>query len=91
MIVGFRQKGLEDLCLTGRTRRIGAGSIRRCVRVLQMLEFAEFPEDLQIPGMGLHKLLGDPPRWSVRITANYRITFGWSGKDAVDVDFEDYH
>lgn len=56
-----------------------------------MLEFAESPEDLQIPGMGLHKLLGNPPRWSVRITANYRITFGWSGENAVDVDFEDDH
>jgi plasmid maintenance system killer protein len=28
---------------------------------------------------------------AVRVTANYRNTFGWSGEDALDVDFEDYH
>jgi plasmid maintenance system killer protein len=25
------------------------------------------------------------------VTGNYRITFGWSGENALDVDFEDYH
>jgi plasmid maintenance system killer protein len=28
---------------------------------------------------------------SMRVTGNYRITFGWSGENALDVDFEDYH
>jgi len=28
---------------------------------------------------------------SVRVSANYRITFGWSGEDAIAVNFEDYH
>jgi plasmid maintenance system killer protein len=23
--------------------------------------------------------------------SNYRITFSWSGENALDVDFEDYH
>jgi plasmid maintenance system killer protein len=27
----------------------------------------------------------------VRVTANYRITFAWSGENAEAVDFEDYH
>jgi proteic killer suppression protein len=27
----------------------------------------------------------------VRVTGNYRITFGWSGENALDIDFEDYH
>jgi len=38
-----------------------------------------------------HGLQGKPPRWSVRVTGNYRITFGWSGENALDVDLEDYH
>jgi plasmid maintenance system killer protein len=25
------------------------------------------------------------------VTGNYRITFGWSGESALDVDCEDYH
>jgi plasmid maintenance system killer protein len=38
-----------------------------------------------------HSLRGDPQRWPVRVTGNFRITFGWSGENALDVDFEDYH
>jgi len=38
-----------------------------------------------------HGLQGNPKRWSMRVTGNYRITFGWSGENALDIDFEDYH
>jgi proteic killer suppression protein len=30
-------------------------------------------------------------RDSVRVTGNWRITFGWEENDATDVDLEDYH
>lgn len=46
---------------------------------------------MNIVGLRFHGLRGNPPRWAVRVTANYRITFGWIGDDAVDVDYEDYH
>ena len=29
--------------------------------------------------------------FAVNVSGNYRITFGWSGEDAVEVDLEDYH
>ena len=39
-----------------------------------------------------HPLTGNRAgRYSVRLTANVRITFGWDGDGAVDVDIEDYH
>ena len=91
MIVGFRHKGLEELYLTGKTRRIGADYVRKCVRILQLLEAAGRPEDLNIAGYRFHGLQGSLQRWSVRVTGNFRITFGWSGENALDVDFEDYH
>ncbi|MGH7814551.1 MAG: type II toxin-antitoxin system RelE/ParE family toxin [Candidatus Binataceae bacterium] len=91
MIGGFRHKGLEELYLTGRTRWLGAEYIRKCVRILQLLETAAKPEEMNVAGFRFHSLQGNPPRWSVRVTANYRITFGWSGESAVAVDFEDYH
>ncbi|MFZ3262633.1 MAG: type II toxin-antitoxin system RelE/ParE family toxin [Terriglobales bacterium] len=91
MIKGFRHKGLEELRRTGRTRRIGADHVRKCVRILQLLEVARQPEDLNIAGFHFHGLKGSPKRWSVRVTGNYRITLGWLGEDALDVDFEDYH
>ena len=91
MIVGFRHKGLEEIYLAGKTRRIGTGHIRKCVRILQLLEAAAQPEDMNIAGFRFHGLQGNPKRWSVRVTGNYRITFGWSGENALEVDFEDYH
>ena len=91
MIGNFRHKGLEETCLTGKTRRIGADHVRKCVRILQLLEVAARPEDLNIAGFRFHALQGNPKRWSVRVSGKYRITFGWSGDNALDVDFEDYH
>ena len=47
---------------------------------------------MSYPGSYFHPLTGDRAgRYSVRLTANVRITFGWDGDGAVDVDIEDYH
>ena len=86
----IKHKGLAELHRTGRTRRIGADRIRKCVRILQLLDAAGKPEDMNILGLHFHALEGTPKAWSVRVTANYRITFGWSGEAAVDIDLEDY-
>jgi toxin HigB-1 len=91
VIGSFRHKGLEEIYLTGKTRRIGADHVRKCVRILQLLEVAAIPTDMDIAGFRFHGLQGNPKRWSVRVTGNYRITFGWSGESAVEIDFEDYH
>ena len=91
VVVGFRNRGLEEIYLTGKTHRIGAEYVRKCVRILQSLEMATQPEDMNVAGYRFHSLHGNPRRWSVRVTGNYRITFGWTGEDAHDVDFEDYH
>ena len=91
MIASFRHKGLEEIYLTGTTHRIGALYVRKCVRILQSLEVATQPEEMNLAGYRFHGLRGAPKRWSVRVTANYRITFAWSGENAEDVDFEDYH
>ena len=91
MVACFRNKGLEEIYLTGKTRRIGAEYVRKCVRILQSLEVATHPEDMNVAGYRFHSLRGNPRRWSVRVTGNYRITFAWSGENADDADFEDYH
>jgi proteic killer suppression protein len=91
MVGSFRHKGLEELHRAGATRRIGADQIRKCVRILQLLEVPTRPEDMNIAGFHFHGLRGQPRRWSVRVTGNYRVTFGWSEEIALDVDYEDYH
>ena len=91
MIGGFRHKGPEEIHLTGKTRRIDAQHVRKCVRILQLLEAVARPVDLNIAGFRFHSLQGAPKRRSLRVTGNYRITFGWSSEYAMDVDLEDYH
>jgi proteic killer suppression protein len=47
---------------------------------------------LNVPGFRLHALKGtEKGRYAVSASGNYRVTFGWSGVDAIDVDLEDYH
>jgi proteic killer suppression protein len=91
MIGSFRSKALQELYQAGASRRIGADHVRKCIRILSLLEASEQPEDMTVAGLHFHSLQGKPQRWSVRVSANYRITFGWSGKNAVDIDYEDYH
>jgi proteic killer suppression protein len=91
VISGFRHKGLEEIYLTGKTRKIGADHFRKCVRLLQLLDVAGRPDEMNIAGLQFHGLQGSPKRWSVRVTGNYRVTFGWSGENASDIDLEDYH
>ena len=44
------------------------------------------------PGLRFHGLKGkDKGRNAVDASGNWRITFGWNGNDAVEVDLEDYH
>jgi toxin HigB-1 len=91
MIGSFRNKALEELFRTGNTRRISPDHVRKCARVLSLLVVSEQPDDMNVAGLRFHALHGNPQRWSVRVNANYRITFGWSGESAVDIDYEDYH
>jgi len=45
------------------------------MRTVQLLDLAEKPEDMNVSGFRFHSLQGKPPRWSVRVTGNYRVTF----------------
>jgi proteic killer suppression protein len=41
------------------------------VRILQLLEVAAQPEDMNIAGFHFHGLRGNPQRWSVRVTGEF--------------------
>jgi proteic killer suppression protein len=92
MISSFRHKGLQRFFETGNPRGLSAGDHKRIARILLALEAASRPQDMDMPGFRFHGLAGDQKgRYSVRVTGNWRITFGWSGEDATGVDLEDYH
>ena len=60
--------------------------------LLDYLDAAEMPDDLDLPGSGYHGLTGDMVgRYALTVSRNWRITFAWSEKSAVDIDMEDYH
>jgi len=47
---------------------------------------------MALPGLVLHELRGTRKgTWAVRVSGNWRLTFSMSGKDAEQVDYEDYH
>lgn len=60
--------------------------------ILGRLQAAVQPQDMDLPGLRLHPLKGKAKgRFAVSVSGNWRITFSFSEKDAVDVDYEDYH
>ena len=63
----------------------------RLRRILAALDVASAPEQMNVPGWRFHGLHGNPKRYAVDASGNYRITFSWEGQDALAVDIEDYH
>ena len=92
MITSFRHRGLERFFLSGSKAGIRPEHAERLRLVLGRLAAAVSAQDMNLPGLRLHPLKGRlKGRWSVTISGNWRVTFSFSGKDAVQVDYEDYH
>jgi proteic killer suppression protein len=92
VIRSFRHKGLERFFLSGTKSGIRPEQADRLRLILAQLHAAVAPGDIALPGLRLHELKGDRKgTWSVAVSGNWRITFSFDGKDAIDVDYEDYH
>jgi toxin HigB-1 len=92
MIRTYRSKALRRFVELGDTSKLSVPNIRRVERIVTELDSAKLPEDMNSPGLRFHGLKGkDKGRFAVDASGNWRITFGWDGDDAVDVDLEDYH
>jgi proteic killer suppression protein len=92
LIRSFKHCGLKRLCELGEHRGgrpdlVGAGE-----EVLTVLDAAESPQALDLPGYRLHRLKGRLKGfWAVTVRANWRIMFRFEGNDAFDVELIDYH
>ncbi len=92
MIIGFVHSGLEKFFRKGAVSGIQTKHANRLRLILGRLNAANSPRDMRLPGLDLHQLKGKAAgRWAVRVSGNWRVTFRFSGKDAKDVDYEDYH
>lgn len=73
-------------------RRLLFGSAGASARAVAALNAAVAPGDMGLPGLKLHPLKGGrSATWAVSVSGNCLITFRFSGQDAVDADYEDYH
>ena len=92
MIASFKHRGLEQFFESGTTRGLQAKHVNRIRIILARLNAATSPQDMNLPGLALHELMGQRKgTWSVRVSGNWRITFTFDGVDAQDVNLEDYH
>jgi proteic killer suppression protein len=92
MILSFRLKGLERFFRKSDYRGIPAQHAARIERLLDRLDAALKPDDMNLPGYRFHPLKGDRRgAYAVSVSGNWRLTFRFAGEDAVDIDLEDYH
>ena len=92
MIKGFKHNGLKNLYETGSQKGVGPEHIKRLRLILARLDASLAPQDMNLPGLGLHPLKGPyEGYWAVSISGNWRIIFRFEGTNVVDVDYLDYH
>ena len=92
MIRSFRNKALKRFVEQGDSSKLSVRNLERLEILLRRLNAVKRPEYMNLPGFFFHQLKGEQRgRYSVRVTGNYRLTFGWDKDDAIDVDLEDYH
>lgn len=92
MIGTFKHKGLQRFFESGTKSGIRPEQTDRLRLILGRLHASTSPKDMDLPGLRLHELKGTRKgAWSVTVSGNWRVTFRFEGRDAVDVNYEDYH
>ena len=92
MVKSFRHAGIEKFFRTGSKAGIQPAHAAKLSIQLYALDAAKSPADLNTPGWRLHSLKGDlKGHWSIQVNVNWRLTFRFEGKDAILVDYQDYH
>ena len=92
MIKSFRHRGLQRLYERGDSSRINPILVEKIETALGLLDVAETPEAVNLPGYRLHPLRGDLRGfWSIRVSGNWRLIFRFDDRDVCDVDLVDYH
>ena len=92
MIKSFRHDSLERFFETGSKAGIRPEHAKRLAVQVGRLDGATCPDDMNMPGWRFHGMHGDlAGHYAVSVSGNWRLTFKFEGKDAVLVDYQDYH
>jgi toxin HigB-1 len=92
-MVKFRDKRTEQLFRAESGKGIPADIAQRAHNRLRVVARATNLIDMALfPGMKLERLKGDRKgQYSLRVSDKWRICFIWTGQEAVDIEFVDYH
>jgi len=92
MIRSFRHRGLKRFFTRGDRRGIPPELAGRLERMLDRLDAAKDPSDMNLPGYRFHRLKGKRrDTYAVAVSGNWRLTFRFEEGDAADANLEDYH
>jgi proteic killer suppression protein len=92
VIRSLRHRGLKRLFERDDRSGLRPDLVDTVQEILTVLDDADTPQEMNLPGYRLHPLKGDLKGfWSVTVRANWRIIFRFEGTDAFDVELVDYH
>ena len=92
MIRSIRHKGLKRLHEDDDPRGVIGEHAEKLRDILARLDAASAAADMDLPGFRLHPLKGELKGfWAVTVRANWRVIFRFADRDALDVDYVDYH
>ncbi len=92
MIQSYKSKRLKAAAVKGDYSKIDPRHHKAVHAVLTALDSAALLTDFDLPGKTLHQLKQfSPVRWSLDVSANFRITFEWDKGHVYNVDYEDTH
>ncbi|HYD21414.1 MAG TPA: type II toxin-antitoxin system RelE/ParE family toxin [Flavipsychrobacter sp.] len=94
MIKSIKHKGLRLLWEEGNGSKLPSDLITRIEMMLEVIDsLQQVPQDFEaFKNWNPHKLVGElKDYWSLKVNKNFRIIFRFDGKDALDLDFLDYH
>ncbi|MGC1201874.1 MAG: type II toxin-antitoxin system RelE/ParE family toxin [Candidatus Acidiferrales bacterium] len=92
MIRTIRHKGLKRLYEDDDSRGVIGEHAEKLRDILARLDTAAAIADMDLPGFRLHPLKGELKGfWAVTVRANWRVIFRFAERDALDVNYIDYH
>jgi proteic killer suppression protein len=92
MIISWKNNKLQKFFKKGVKKGIDAKYAKEIKYLLTQLDKAECPNNMDIMGYDFHALKGDKAGlYAVKVSANYRLTFGFHETNVVEVNLEDYH
>jgi toxin HigB-1 len=92
LIRSIRHKGLRRLHEGDDPRGVIREHAEKLRDILARLDASSNVADMDLPGFRLHPLKGKLKGfWAVTVRANWRVIFRFADRDALDVDYVDYH